>query len=413
MKITEGVHLQIIPTSKFKDISISIRFMADLHEEHATIRSLLALMLCDRCKRFDTKQKMSIHQDELYGVSLHAQTLGYGASQVLDIRSKMIHPSYVKESSLFEDVFRFLHEIIFSPLLNEAVFQESKKMLQAKIERIEDEPAQYVVRKGFQVAGEGTPLAISSLGELEVLKKVTLEDVHRLYQKMLDEDQIHILVCGDVNEKTLQQLCEQYLSFNAREKKEGFVYCVSNDKEDIYKEEYRNVEQSNIIMFWFTNTNIQDKDYYALRVANAMFGQYPSSYLFQEVREKNSLCYSISSNLTAFDGTLSVTTGVENAQIHHAIDLIKKQFQRICSGDFDEQLIEISKTMIVNSLLATKDSMASLIALSYQNAILSKQQTVEDIIERIQEVSREEIIAAMKKCELKTTFVLRKEEEHA
>ncbi|MDE6475379.1 MAG: insulinase family protein [Erysipelotrichaceae bacterium] len=413
MKITEGVHLQVIPTSKFKDISISIRFMADLHEEHATIRSLLALMLCDRCKRFDTKQKMSIHQDELYGVSLHAQTLGYGAAQVLDIRSKMIHPSYVKEPSLFEDVFRFLHEIIFSPLLNEAVFQESKKILQAKIERIEDEPAQYIVRKGFQVAGEGTPLAISSLGELEVLKKATLDDVCRLYQKMVEEDQIHILVCGDVNEEELQQLCKQYLSFTARKKKEGFVYCVSNDKEDVYKEEYRNVEQSNIMMLWFTNTNIQDKDYYALRVANAMFGQYPSSYLFQEVREKNSLCYTISSSLTAFDGTLSVTTGVENAQIHHAIDLIKKQFQRICNGDFDEQLIAISKTMIVNSLLATKDSMVSLIALSYQNAILSREQAVEDIIEHIQKVSREEIIAAMKKCELKMTLVLRKEEEHA
>lgn len=413
MKINEGVHLQVIPTNKFKDIGVSIRFMSDLHKERATIRSLLALMLCDRCQKFDSKQKMSTHQDELYGATLSAQTIGYGASQVLDIRSKIIHPAYAKEDMLLDDLFQFLHEIIFSPLLDEAVFHESKKILQAKIERLEDEPAQYVVRKGFQIGGEGTPLEISSLGDLEVLKKVTLEDVRNIYQKMIEEDNIHILVCGDVEEEELAKRCKQYMNFDSRKSKYSSSYRVSNNRKEIYKEEYRNVTQSNIMMLWFTNTAINDDDYYALRVANAMFGQYPSSYLFQEVREKNSLCYSISSNLITFDGALGVTTGVEKEQIQHAIDLIKTQFQRICEGDFDDQLIEISKTMIMNSLLATKDSMGSLLALSYQNAVLSRNQQVEDIIKQIQKVSREEIIAVMKKCELKMTFVLTKEEEHA
>ncbi len=413
MKINEGVHLQVISTNKFKDIGVSIRFMSDLHNERATIRSLLALMLCDRCQRFDSKQKMSTHQDELYGATLSAQTIGYGASQVLDIRSKIIHPDYVKEKALLDDLFKFLHDVIFLPLLDEAVFHESKKILQAKIERLEDEPAQYIVRNGFQVAGEGTPLAISSLGDLDILRNITLEDVCNIYQKMIEEDKIHILVCGNVEEKELLELCKQYLNFEGRKGEYTSAYRVSNSRDEIYKEEYRDVTQSNIMMLWFTNTAINDEDYYALRVANAIFGQYPSSYLFQEVREKNGLCYSIASNLITFDGALGVTTGVEKDQIQHAIDLIKTQFHRICAGDFDDQLIEISKTMIINSLLATKDSMASLLALSYQNAVLSRNQKVEDIIKQIQKVSREDIIEVVKKCELKMTLVLTKEEEHA
>ena len=54
MKIIDGVNLNAIPTQKFKDIGISIRFQNELKDETAAARSLLALMLCDRCKVYDT-----------------------------------------------------------------------------------------------------------------------------------------------------------------------------------------------------------------------------------------------------------------------------------------------------------------------------------------------------------------------
>ena len=132
--------------------------------------------------------------------------------------------------------------------------------------------------------------------------------------------------------------------------------------------------------------------------------------LFQEVREKNSLCYSIYSNLISYDAALGVTTGVEKEHIDKTISLIRKQFQRICEGDFTADLLEVSKQMIVNSLKASKDSMNSLIALQYQNVLLDRQWNTEDIIERIQAIRHEDILRAMQACELKMTFVLTKED---
>ena len=72
MQITNGVQLHFMKTEKFKDIGISIRFRSELKPKLAASRSLLALMLCDRCKTYDTKKKMSDYLDLLYGATLNA-----------------------------------------------------------------------------------------------------------------------------------------------------------------------------------------------------------------------------------------------------------------------------------------------------------------------------------------------------
>lgn len=413
MQIKQGVQLHTIKTEKFKDIGIHIRFCNVLDEKVSPARSLLALMLCDRCEKYDTKMKMSTYLDMMYGALINAQTVGYGQAQVVELRCKIMNPSYVKEeNTMLEDIFTFLHEIVFAPLLNEDVFQESKLMLMAKVERMQDEPSQYVVAQALKLAGKGTPLGTSTLGELSIIEQLSLEDVKEAYRKMIEEDAIDMIVCGDVEQAVLLRYISKHLQFKEREHHFETFYCVKNAIHDAYVEEYKNISQSNIMMVYFTNTSILDTDYYALRVANAMLGQYSTSLLFQEVREKHSLCYSINSNLISYDGALCVMTGVEKANIEKTITLIKKQFQRICDGDFDDDLCTVSKQMIQNSLKASKDSMYSLMALEYQNDLLGCQRTSEDIIELIARVKREDVLAVLQKCELAMTFVLTKEDAH-
>lgn len=413
MKLHNGIHLHVVSTSKFKDIGISVRFMNRLEEKQATLRSLLALMICDRCEKYPTKKMMSKRMDELYGAVFNAHTVGYGAAQVLDIRMKIIDPRYAPHSSLLEHAFDFLQETLLHPLFTEDTLTENKAILQAKMERMRDEPSQYAVSQGLKLAGEGLPLGISALGEIEHIKEITLDDVQKAHQRLFQEDRIDILVCGDVQESYLKELVKARFSSSKKDAAFKSYYAADMDRETKESIEYRHISQSSIMMTWFTDTSMNDKDYFALKIANAMFGQYPTSFLFQEVREKNSLCYSIYSNMISYDGALGVTTGVEKEHIQKAIDLIKQQFQKLCDGEFDDDLIDISKTMIVNSLLATKDSMQSLLALAYQNAILGEERTVDDLVNYMKEVTRQDIQRAAQKCRLVYTFVLTdKEDEH-
>ena len=412
MNVINGVQLHCLHTTKFKDIGISIRFRNVLSDKTAAVRSLLALMFVDRCQRYNTKQKMSIVQDELYGATLTTQTMGFGQSQLIEVRSKVINPRYIKETnSLLQDMFSFLHEVLFAPLLTEEVFLENKEILLSKIHRMEDDPAQYIIYEGLQRVAEDTPLSISAIGTCEQVEKLTLADVKSAYQSLMEEDLIDIIVCGDVCEEEIVDAIRTWFPFKERFTTVPSFYTVQS-KEALKRIQLtKHISQSYIMMIWFTNQNVMDKDYDALKVANGLFGQYSTSLLFQEVREKRSLCYSIYSNLIAYDGAMAVTTGVEKENIEEAITLIQTQFQRMCALDFNDERLQTTKKMIINSLQANNDHMNAMMALSYRNILLNQKDEIKDMIERIKHVTKEDIKRVMEACEYKLCLVLTKENE--
>ena len=112
MELKKGIKYQVIKATKFKDIGISIRFLSPLSREKATAKSVLAMLFCDYCEKYPSKQQMANHLDELYGMTLNATTYGYGKGQVLELRSKVIDPKYINdEIDLLKEQFAFLHEV--------------------------------------------------------------------------------------------------------------------------------------------------------------------------------------------------------------------------------------------------------------------------------------------------------------
>ncbi len=411
MQATSGVFLHMHNTTKFKDIGMSLRFMAPLSKEEASIRSLLVMMMMDRCEAYPSKKAMSDQQDFLYGATLNAQSVGYGRAQVLDIRMKLIDPRYVLEEGLLTHALAYLRQVLFHPLLNEEMLAEAKLILKAKLKRLRDDPAQYVVSRGLQIAGANTPMSISALGEWDQIDDITLADIHQAHHQLLYENRIDIMVCGAIDENDFMSMINKYLPFEPRKTDYQTHYTVQCHVDQPLVKEYRKLQQCSIFMLWQTNMDICDPHYYALRLGAAMFGQYPTSLLFQEVREKRSLCYSIYAGLLAYDGALGVTTGVEQEHIDAAIELIYEQFQRIANGGFDESLLEVSKTMIIHSLKASKDAMNSIIAQQYQNCVLNQQLSVEDRIDLIKQVDKEMVMNAFQGCKSIMSFVVCNEGE--
>ncbi len=417
MNMDEGVQIRLLKTDKFKDIGCSIRFLNPLTAKEATARSLLALMLCDRCEKYDTKQKMADIADELYGITLNAQTMGYGKAQVLEIRSKIINPRYVQDDQLLKTWLDFLHEVIFRPKkqqgkLDQELFQEAKEILQFKMDRSKDEPSQWSVMRCLQLAGEGTALGISALGDPALLANMQISDVSDVYEAMIQTAPIEIIVCGDFDEAQMRDAIKSAFPFTSRKPSELVHYAAQISKREGIVEEYRDISQTSVMMLWFTHTEITDKDYWKLKVANAMLGQYSPSLLFQEVREKNSLCYSIFSNLISFDGALGIMTGIEKENLEKTLDLIHIQMDRMKNGEFDEELLTTSKMLLINSLRSTKDDMGSLFSLAYQNALLKQQSEIEDLVKIIQNTTKEDVVRVMKKCTHALTYVLTKEDDH-
>ena len=412
MYLTDDVQVAIKQQTKFKDITISLRFRTNIEPSKAAARSLLALMMIDRTSKYDTKQKLSQCQDSLYGASIRSNKVSFGKSDIFAMRMTIINPMYLNEDDhLLEDSLSLLHEVLFNPLLNEETFKEQKNSLLQRIQRALDEPSYYVVNHTFKQF-DNLPLGINSAGTIELIEKLTLLDVQNAYQDMMLHDKVDILVCGDVNEEKMTRYLKEYLPFTPRHKVVENAYHAESDvpvkKEVIYKD----ITQSYICMVWFTNCDISMEDYFALNVANAMLGRYSTSLLFQEVREKRSLCYSIESSVIAYDGVLAVITGVDKENIDETIELIHKQYEKMCFGYFEDNLLEVTKKMLVNSYKSTQDNQNAIMGITYENMLLNRQYTYEDYITKVENVTKEDVMMAMQRCEYKVCTILTKEDEH-
>lgn len=407
MLISKGCQYHLIPSTKFKDITFSFRFLDHLTKENATCRSLLALMMIDSCHAYPSKSKMSTKMDQLYGATLNAQTLGYGGAQVLEIRSKLLNPAYVKDHDcLYEEHLDFLKEIIFYPRLEEDLFVECKQLLLDKMNRSEEDPATYCLNEALKEAGKNYPLGVSSLGDKEILKNITLDDIRKTYENLITKNQIDIIICGDIDENKMMNLMEKNFNFKNRNTDFSTFYTIKNDNHVIEIKKEKDISQTSISMIWFTDTSIIDQDYYALRLACGIFGQYPTSYLFQEVREKKSLCYSIYSSLISYDGVLMMTTGVEKENTVQTMALVSEQMERVRQGDFSDEMMEVTKKMMITSLKATNDECNSMIGLCYQNVLTQRNLTTDEIIDQINKITKDDIVKAINKCDFKASYVL-------
>ena len=417
MKRINGIKIHVIAEKKFKDIGVSIRFSAPLREESASARSMLAMLFCDYCAAYPSKQAMANHMDRLYGMSFHASTMGYGKGQVLEIRSRILDDRYVdSKEHLLEEQFAFLHEVIFHPYLEdgkfaESMIEEARTVLLSKLKRMQDDPSSYSVSRALELADHAAPLSISALGTKKRIQSISGEEVFAAYEQLLQEDEIDVIVCGNVDERKIEELVKRYLPFSGEHREIAHAYQVQIAAPLRRIEESKAISQTYLMLLYQSNCQIGDKNYWPLKVANAMLGQYPSSFLFQEVREKHSLCYSIYSNLISFDGALAITTGIQRKDIEKAIALIHEQVEKIKSGAFSEELFATSKDLLYASIKGTKDEMASFMAYAYQCALLKEPFDLESTLQEIKAVTREDIIQAASLLEEKLIYVLYGEEE--
>ncbi len=122
----------------------------------------------------------------------------------------------------------------------------------------------------------------------------------------------------------------------------------------------RTFEQAHIVL-GYRGLSYHDPSFYAAQVFSGLFGGGMSSRLFQEVREKRGLCYSIYSSAWGLGdtGLLSVHASTGNETLRELVEVIREEFQRAVSEKPDAREIQRSKAQLKTGLLMSLESSAS------------------------------------------------------
>lgn len=412
-QLAEGVNLHVLPTKQYKTIRIFIRFTARLQQEVITKRSLLSSMLETNSLNYPDQTKLSAKLAELYGASFGLSVRKKGNLHWLNVGISFVNGEYVNDPNLFSQAVDFLKEVLFYPNIKNQQFDQltfdlEKNNLRLYLESLKEDKQTFASYALQELYFENSPeQKIPSLGVVEEIDKITARSLAAYYQEMMANDQIDIFVVGDVDPDKAAEAVGQ-LPFEPRETVHPELFYTQPQVNIVKERQVREpIVQAKLNLAYQTNVYYDEPERFALMVFNGLFGGFPHSKLFMNVREKESLAYYASSSVDTFRGFMSVQTGIDEKNRNQVLRLIHEQLESLRNGEITDLELAQTKAMLRNQYLLSLDSPQAAIEASFLDSWLPETKlSDEEWLKRMESVTIKEIQQVAEQIELQAIFFL-------
>ncbi|MBE6623858.1 MAG: insulinase family protein [Ruminococcaceae bacterium] len=415
IKLSDGIYLNIIESDKFKTDYFDINIILPLREETASYAALLPMVIKRGCEKYPTMAEITKRLDYLYSTGFSTRVMKRGEMQIVgfgvDFLREILLPA---GETLFDDVFDTVKNIVFKPLVNGGAFkdeyvQTEKKNLIDAINALINNKNAYAMKKCHQAMCKGENFAVSENGSIENVEKICGKDLYEFYKNLMSSARMEFFYTGKCDEKKLIEsvkklICDIERNYTLKASTQQFVR-KRNDVEEIVEE--MEVAQGKLIMAFSSGTTISDEDYTSYLVFNNLFGGSPTSKLFENVREKMSLCYYCRSLPESHKGILTVASGIEVENYEKAKNEIVLQLENVKRGIISDEELVNAKKALTNSYRELFDDAPNLSFWYLSRLIGGSEKTVEDVIDEIAKVTKEQIAKCAIGTELDTVFFLK------
>ncbi len=403
--------LHMIKTNKFKTIKIRVCFRSPIVKNEITMRNILCDVLANSSKNYSTKRDLIIKSQDLYAANVVSNNSRIGNYINTDVVLTVLNDKYT-EAGNYKDAVSFLKEVIFNPNVSDNKFSSEvvdmvKANAKTSLEGLKEDASYYSVLRLFESMDKNSPMAYRMCGYLEDLDKINPSNLYTYYKNMIDKDLMDIFVIGDINFKETEELIKD--NFKLRTFKKQRIGYVLEDKKArgrrfFVKEEDENSQSKLTIGCRIHKLSPYERNY-PLTLYNIILGSGTDSKLFKEVREANSLCYTINSVPNKLDNVLVIRAGVSKKNVKKTVDLCEEQMNLMRKGKFSEKDIKFAKEYFSTALDSLYESESSIIDSYYMMEILG----IDDIETRrkkMNKVTASEIVKVAKKVKMDTVYCL-------
>ena len=412
INILNGINLYCINDTKYKTVSMSLFLRRPLKRSEVTKNALITNVLKRGTNKNGDLKSINRTLDMLYGADSDVSTFKRGNVQVIMANMNFLSEKYA-ESGMEEKCTEFLCNLLFDAKEENNAFVKSyvdseKVNLKDEIESIINDKRTYADYRCTSEMFKGEDAGLNAIGYTEDLKDINEKNLYEHYRKILFESPIDIFAVGDVNTNALAEQLKRIFSkytFNISP-----VYCTvvptkAGDLKTVT--ESLNVNQGKLSIGFKTMTAAKDELYYPLVVANSVFGSGAHSLLFNNVREKLSLCYYAASRINKFTGSMLVSSGIEFKNYEKAKDEIFVQLDAVKNGDFKDSELTAAKEFLINMNKTAYDSPLALKIFYLENILIKNDITLEEANKKIAAVTKDDIKKAFSKVCADTIYFLK------
>ena len=413
-EIKKGIQLHILNTDKFKTNLVAIFLTTKLQRETVTKNALISAVLRRGTNNMTTQEEINKQLEELYGASFDCGIDKTGDNQVLKFYIETINDAFLPQQNenLLKKSIENIVDIIFNPLtennvLKKEYVEQEKINMKKRIEGRIDNKRRYALDRCIEEMYKGKPFGLYRFGYVEDLDNINEVNLYERYKELIKYCKIDIFVSGNVKDEAeniikenpyIKQLNEREPIYNKESEK-----CNIKQGEKIEK---MDVVQGKLIVGLDVNSQNEDEKYNVM-IYNTILGGSANSKIFQNVREKANLAYVASSSYFRYKDNIFINCGIEIPNYEKALNLVEKQIEDMKKGDFTEEEVKNAKKAIISSIKTIEDEQDTSITYYFGQEMSGNKKSVEEYIERIEKVSKEDVVQVANKVEINTIYFLR------
>lgn len=406
----------VIPTNKFSTNILCILIRRNLSREEVTATALLPQVLSRGSVRYPTVQDIRLAAESMQGSIFDAQIVKKGEQQILQFFIEF--PANPTGDMAFKSqVLDFLQDIILNPLTeskkSEKTANESfsftyvrgeKDNLRNRIQGRINNKSEYTNLKCLEAMCKNEPFGLYGDGYEEDLSTIDPKNLLSHYHDIRANSPVDFIALGTWDENWLkEEISKRFNIFsdNAVIPKASLSQARAN-RQTIHLD--HGISQGNLCIGLRCEIEPSGKDAINLLLANEILGVGPGAKLFTSIREKESLCYSIYSNLYRFKSLMCISAGTEPDKLEQVLALAEKEIESLQKGEISDSELHNAKQSLSKRWLALLDNPACVDFYTTQY-LLNDSRTIEQMLNDIEASDKTDIINAASQLKIDTVVM--------
>ncbi len=411
--ISEGIHFSAIDSNKFKSSVITFSITMPLTQKAVAYNLLLSGLLRRGTKKYPSMAKLNRSLDELYGSYLEIRSAHVGYNLAFTISAEVLDNKYIPDGiDAIGGVIDTVADIILCPKIKDEdfkkeFFEQECNILIDSLNSEYNNTRAYSIRRCLEILQKDSQNP--TLEQLkDIVKNARFDDVLDHYKNMICSAPLDVFYIGTTPSEDIKKcIASSFENYPCKMRKAELNPVVPHAFTEIEsRTEKMPVIQGKLSMGFNCGACISnDSDrYYTALLLNELFGGAPSSKLFINVREKMSLCYYCSSSFSIYTGFIMVSSGIEVEKLEIVKSAILDQLEELKKGNISVEEINAAKKSLSNGYKQLYDSAFDLQAFYNGRALFGISDTVEDCIDNISRISKEDIVSLANEIKLQAVF---------
>ncbi len=293
-----------------------------------------------------------------------------------------------------EAALELLADLFHRSRFDSKEMEKEKQVVLEEIRMVQDDPEDLLQELHTEQVLGRHPLGRPILGSVGVIKGVRRKDLLDYIEKHYDPRRIVIAIAGNFETKALESMVFRFFGSFTRGDHGTIPARWPPQPTGGLVVRRKPLEQVHLCL-GLKGVSAGHKDRYAAHALNSVLGGSVSSRLFQEIREKRGLAYSIFSYLTPYSdgGTITVYAATRPKEVARVVDLAYRELDRIRRKGLEPKEIERAKNQMKGSLmLSLESSHGRMTKLAKDELTNGCHTSLEDMLAEIDRVSRDQVV---------------------